>query len=195
MSVLTNSTFLYFFKKSELKTHNVQLKRNMFIYAKYFQWFTKCLSYLVLIWSREKQVLINSRTHLYNNKLLFFFITKKQYSFLTVLAQSLLTTSRLLCFNIKWDSLLFFFLYRYFRERLSGFFPIFFIDSQLLLDATFKQNFISNFLKHPVFFVWNLNSKLPVTPHLLKKTYPLFIPTGYGLYLFLFWIRFIFKLG
>lgn len=190
---LKNKALLGYLKNFELNTRNVRLKRNLFIYAKYFQWFTRCLSWFVSVWRGEKDRSMQLKMPLHRNKLIFFFITKKQFSFLTVLARGIGAANNLLCLNMQWDPLMFFFIYKQMRDRLAGFFPIFFIDPNLLSISSFKQNFISNFIKHPVFFVWDFTLRMPATLGLFKKMYPLFIPTGYGLYLFLFWLRFILK--
>jgi len=182
-------------KNLELKTRSVRLKRNLFIYAKYFQWFTKCLS--SLSFSRVgKQLVSTGFQPIVSRRSLpiIFFVTKKQYSFLNVLAQGVLSSIDLPCFQLKWDPLFFFSSYKRIRDRLSGFFPIFFIDADLLKFVSFKQNFVSIFIKHPIFFIWNFNSHLSMNLSFFKKMYPLYIPAGYGLYLFLFWLRFIIKL-
>ena len=189
---LNNNRLFYSVKRFESIAYNVRLKRNLFIYAKYFQWFTRCLSWFTSLLQSNKIASANTlQTNQYRKRLIIFFITKQQYSFLDVLARIMLSSSSLVCFSLKWNPLLFFFSYKRIQDQVSGFFPIFFIDSCLLKDSSFKQNFVSTFIKHPMFYIWNF--KVYHTPFFFKKAYPLFVPAGYGLYLLLFWWRFIFR--
>jgi hypothetical protein len=92
---------------------------------------------------------------------------------------------------------MFFYFYRKIKERSFEFFPVFIIEPVLLDDAIFRNNFFSIFIKQPVFVISNVNAKaLSVNVRctsLFKRTYPLFVTSGQGFHMFLFWLRFILK--
>ena len=71
---------------------NIWFKRNYFIYAKFFQWFLKCFFLLSNTWQIKDRL---------NSKFICFFITKKNFSFFTVLAKGMVCSSNnLMCIHL-----------------------------------------------------------------------------------------------
>lgn len=188
---LRNLNMLELENKFDLR--NVRFKRNFFIYARYFQWFFKSFLLLTNLW-RKKKCLIGKKP-LQSSKVVFFFLTSKRFSFFNVIAHGLsfsLFGTR--CIHLRWDPLFFFYTFKHIQANLSEFFPIFFVEPSLLRDTTFYHNFLLLFTKYPIFFLLNFNANSVRHELVLyKKTYAFFLPALYGFYLFLFWLRFIFK--
>jgi hypothetical protein len=81
-------------------SRDVQLKRNLFIYSKYFQWFFKC--FLTLVDSWRKKSSSPQKIAKDGKNIVLFFLTGKQFSFFNVLAKGLLfSLSGLTCFHFK----------------------------------------------------------------------------------------------
>ena len=181
----------------------VYLKRNLFVYLQYFQWFSKNLNMFVSSWRKSFYRFLyhfQMQKHGISKKrnVVFFFLTKSTNSFFNIIARSF---SRSLGFNaihFQWNPLFFYCYYQQLLEGLLEAFPIFFVDPNLLLDRSFRPNFISIFNKCPVFLLgdYQINTMTGLWRDLflLKRVYPLYIPTGAGFYLFLFWLRFLLKL-
>lgn len=193
------------FNTTSVQLRDVRLKRNLFIYARYFQWLFKLFN-LYMSSLSHKRSFYNSATllpvvykRMVNKKIPYvLFLTSKHADFFNILARGFMEVTTLPCYHLRWNPLSFFYLYSSILNTAYEFFPLIFVDSMLLKDSEFARNFKSIFIRLPIMFIGSLElsllSRFVKDLKFFKKVYPLFIPSGYSVYMVLFWIRFMFKL-